>query len=140
MAHIDCTFHLNDFQLEGDRGEDLYFLFLWGDGMSLELGLGADDLDYLIKEIEDMMERTAEERRQHEAEELLYQPPDPAPNNLRFCFDELGGLQALYQAPDHLWQMVFEDSEDNSQCHVMMATRQVESLLKRLREEIVKLQ
>lgn len=138
MSHIDCTFHLNNFQLDSPWGEDnVFFLLLWGEGMALEFWkLDVDDLDYLISEIVDGMRLSEEERKQHEVEELLYQPSEPATNKLRFCFDGLGSLQALYQSPDCLWQMVFEDSEDASQAHVMMSTRQVLTLLEKLKEKV----
>lgn len=137
MAHIDCTFHLTDAQLDSPWGEDdTYFLILRGQTMDLELqGLDMDDLNHIIDEIENGMRLSGEERKQHEVEELLYQPPPLAPINLSFCFDGLGGLQTLYQPPDHLWEMVFDDGEDESQAHVMMSTRQVESLLKSLKEK-----
>ncbi len=136
MTHVDCTFHLNDFQLDSPWGEDdVFFLLLWGEGMALEFWkLGVDDLSYLISEIEDGMRLSEEERKEREVDELLYQPPEPAPNKLRFCFDGLGSLQALYQPPDRLWQMVFEDSEDSSQAHVMMSTQQVRALLEKLKD------
>lgn len=137
MSHIDCTFHLNNFQIDSLWGEDdVFFLSLWGECMSLELALGVGALGYLISEIEDGIRLSETERKSHELEELLYQPPGPAPNKLRFCFDELGSLQALYQPPDHLWQMVFEDSEDGSRAHVMMSTQQVSSLLEGLKEKL----
>ena len=138
MSHIDCTFHLNNFQLDSPWGEDnVIFLLLWGEGMALELyDLDVDALGYLISEIESGMRLSEEERREREVDELLYQPPEPAPNKLRFVFDGLGSLQALYQPPDRLWQMVFEDGEDGSQAHVMMSTQQVSSLLERLKEKL----
>ncbi len=138
MSHIDCTFHLNSFQLDSPWGEDdVFFLLLWGEGMALEFWkLDVDALDYLISEIEDGMRLSEEERKQHEVDELLYQPPEPAPNKLRFGFDGLRSLQALYQPPDHLWQMVFEDSEDASQAYVMMSTPQVLTLLEKLKEKV----
>ena len=135
MTRVDCTFHLTDFQLDSPWGEDdVFILLLWGETMALEFyGLDVDALGYLISEIEDGMRLSEEERREHEVEELLYQPPEPAPNKLRFVFGGLGSLQALYQPPDRLWQMVFEDTEDGSQAHVMMSTRQVSYLLERLK-------
>ena len=139
MATIDCTFHMTDFQLDSPWGEDdVYLLILWGEGMALELRLDMDKLNYIISEIESGMRLSEEDRKQHEVEELLYQPPAARPNNLRFHFYELGNLQALYQAPDHLWEMVFEDDEDESQCDIMMSTLQVKSLLKSLEEEVIK--
>ncbi len=136
MAHIDCTFHMADFQLDSPWGEDdAFFLLLWGEGIALEFWeLDVDALDYLISEIEDGMRLSEEKRREREVDELLYQPPQPAPNNLRFVFDGLGGLQALYQPSDRLWEMIFEDSEDNSRAHVMMTTQQVRALLKKLKD------
>jgi len=141
MTTIDCTFQMNDFQLDSVIGEEdeenPYFLVFWGEGMALELRhLEIERLGYIVDEIENSMQRTEDDRKQHQAEELLYEPPEPRPNNLRFVFYDLANLQALYQPPDALWQMVFEDDEDESQCHVMMSTRQVESLLKRLKEVV----
>jgi len=135
MARVDCTFYLTDFQLDSPWGEDdVFFLLLWGETMALELyDLDVDALGQLISEIESGMRLSEQERQEREVEELLYQPPEPAPNKLRFVFDGLGSLQALYQPPDHLWQMIFEDIKDGSQAHVMMSTRQVRSLLERLK-------
>ena len=143
MTRIDCTFHLTDFQLDSPWGEDdTFFLLLWGEGIALEMwDLGADDLEYLISEIEDGMQRSEEERREREVDELLYQPPQPSPNNLRFVFTGLGNLQALYQPPDRLWEMIFEEPPDaeGAQAHVMMSTQQVKSLLQKLKNEIKRL-
>ena len=135
MSHVDCTFHLVDFQLDCPWGEDdVFFLFLWGEGMALEFWeLDADALEYLITEIEDGMQRSEEERKKCKVEDLMYQPPEPMPNRLRFVFDGVGSLQSLYQPPDCLWQMIFEDIEDGTQAHVMMSTQQVASLLERLK-------
>lgn len=134
MTRVDCTFYLTDFQLDSPWGEDdVFFLLLWGETMALEFyDLDVDALGYLISEIESGMRLSEQERGKLEAEELLYQPPEPTPNKLRFVFDGLGSLQALYQPPDRLWQMVFEDNE-GSQAHVMMSTRQVKSLLEKLK-------
>jgi hypothetical protein len=138
MSHVDCTFHLNNFQLDSPWGEDdVFFLILWGEGMSLELyDLDVDVLGYLISEIESGMRLSEKGRREHEVDEPVYQPPEPVPNRLRFCFDSLLSLQALYQPGDRLWQMVFEDGDDGSQAHVMMSTQQVSSLLERLKETV----
>lgn len=143
MTTIDSTFHMTDFQLDSIIGEEdeegRYFLIFWGEGIALELRhLDIKNLDHIILEIEDSMQRTEEDRKEHQVEELLYQAPEPRPNNLRFVFCDLANLQALYQPPDALWQMVFEDDVDESQCHVMMSTRQVESLLQTLKEKVSK--
>ena len=143
MTTIDCTFHMTDFQLDSIIGEEdeegRYFLIFWGEGMALELRhLDVENLNYIISEIEDSMQRSEEDRKQHQVEELLYKPPEPRPNNLRFVFCDLANLQALYQPPDALWQMVFEDDVDESQCDVMMSTQQVESLLESLKKEVAK--
>ncbi len=136
MVHVDFTFHLNDFQLDSPWGEDdTFYLLLWGEGMALELrSLVVEDLIYLISEIEAGMRLSERERRERELDELLYRPPEPVPNRLRFWFDRLGSLQALYQPPDRLWQMIFEDGEGDSQAHVMMSTQQVSTLLERLKK------
>jgi len=137
VTRIDCTFYLRDFQLGPSLEEGVFSLIFWGEGLSLELdNLFSEDLYYLISEIEDGMRLSEGERREHEFDELLYQLPEPVPNRLRFCFGELCSLQALYQPPDRLWQMVFEDDEDGSQAHVMMSTQQVSSLLERLKEKV----
>ena len=95
--------------------------------------LDVDDLNRLIAEIEDSMERFQEELEKGAIDELMYKPPDPTPAALRFVFDELGPLQALYQSPDHSWDMVFEDGEDGTQVVVMMSTGQVKRFLEEMR-------
>ncbi|MFW6112443.1 MAG: hypothetical protein ACOC6S_02615 [Chloroflexota bacterium] len=134
MTHLDCTFHMRQFQLDPIVGEeDVYFLNLWGEGMALDLPeLSMEDLVYVADEIRDAMERTEQERRQYEVDELLYQMPEPAPNRMRFRIDRLSTLQALYQPSERLWQMAFEDNEDASQVHVLMSSLQVEALLNAL--------
>jgi len=136
MTRVDCTFYLTDFGLDSPWGEDdVFFLTFWGEGMGLEFpGLEVDALNYLITEIEDGMRLSEQERQEHEFDELLYQPPEPVPVKLVFVFDGIGCLQALYQAPDRQWEMVFDDiNEESSQAHIMMSTQQVRSLLERLK-------
>lgn len=139
MSHVDCTFHANRFQLGWDGVA--FFLVISGEGMALELHcLAPEDLDYLADEIDEGMYRSERERKAREFDELLYRPPEPTPNRLRFCFDGLGSLQALYQPPDRLWDMVFEDGEDGSQAVVIMSTQQVSALRETLRGKIEEVQ
>lgn len=137
MAHIDCTFALSDFTCESPWGQDgMTILILSGEGMALELfSLELDAVNYLIEEIQGGLSLSEKERRGLEFEELLYKIPEQEPNKLRFVFAGVGGLQALYQPPDKLWQMVFDDLDDDSQVHVMMSTHQVESLLTALKRQ-----
>ena len=138
MSHIECIFQMTDFQLDSVIGEDdHFFLNMWGESIALELdALSREDLDFLLGEIEAGLRLSEKEVQECRVEELLYQPPAPVPLKLIFHFG-LGGLQALYQPPDHLWEMVFDDDAEDglgSQGHVMMSTAQVESFLRRLKE------
>lgn len=140
MTRVDCTFHLTDFQVDSPWGEEeIFFITLYGEGMALEFpDLEADALQYLIGEIESGMTTSEHDRQEHEIEELLYKPPESMPVKLQFVFSGVGSLQALYQPPDHLWEMVFDDiDEENSQAHIMMSTQQVRSLLEKLKHALL---
>lgn len=141
MTRVDCRFALSGFQLDSPWGEDdQFFLLLWGEGMSLEFNdLEADALGYLIDEIEQGLRTSEKYRKAADIDELLYQPPPSSPLRLCVVFESVGGLQALYQPADKLWEMVFDDmAEDGGQAHVMMSSRQVFSLLAKLKEAVQK--